>query len=397
MIKLFLKQTPFGISVIILSIAVFFLALVVPVLGRQTLIVRSGSMAPTIATGDLVAITSKPSYQKGDIITFRNPQNSNVLITHRIAKVNTNKGEVTYLTKGDANTAADNFIVPSQTVVGKADYSVKKLGKILAFSKTKNGFLTFAVLPAVFVIALESTNILKELKKSKKKKHQVNPMGVAHASASFQSLLKTWSYWSKSTSWNLGKHININNRGISVRAFLPITAALVILGSTYATYMDGAVSNSNVFSAAEIFPTPSVSPTPTPSESPSVEGLVINEFVANPTASSDEWIELYNSGSTTIDLTDWKLTDAASHVRDLTSLGNIAPGNFKVLETPEGFLNNSGSDTLYLKNSSDTIVDSHTYTGTIAEEKSIGRDADGTGNFKTCGTSTKGTTNNGSC
>ena len=326
MFKQFVKQSPIGISAIAICTALFFLALLLPVFGRQTLIVRSGSMEPTIKTGDLVIIAPSSSFQKGDIITFKNPQNPNILVTHRITSINKKEGITTYQTKGDANKALDNFTVSPQNVIGKADYSIMQVGKLLAFSKTKNGFLTFAAIPATFVIFLEISNIFKEIKKSKKRsakviyrqtlktlyQHYGKPMGVSHSSASYQSLVNTWAHWSKNTSWNIGRHINVNNKGISLRTFLPILAVLFVAGSTYAAYMDSGSSTGNVFSAAEVFPTP----TPAPNIA---NHLVINEVMFNPLASpacggenDAEWVEIYNPTGSSVNLDTWSVGDGNS-------------------------------------------------------------------------------------
>ena len=59
--KAFIKDTPFGLSILLFALAVGFIALIAPVGGNKSLIVRSGSMQPTIAVGDL--ITAKPQQQ----------------------------------------------------------------------------------------------------------------------------------------------------------------------------------------------------------------------------------------------------------------------------------------------------------------------------------------------
>lgn len=415
MFKQFVKQTPLGLSLTVLVCAGFFAALLIPIFGRQTLIVRSGSMEPAIDTGDLVLVVPNTSYSSGDIITFKSPNNPKILITHRITSINLRDGVTSYKTKGDANNKIDEFTVTQQNIVGKAEYRIKQIGKLLAFAKTKSGFLTFAAIPAGFVILLEISNIYKEVRKSKKRSAIViyrqtlktlyqnygKPMGVPHPSASFQSLVNVLSKWSKSASWSIGRHININSRGISLKILLPLIVVLLLIGNTYSSFQDSGHSTANVFSAASVFPTPLISPTPTPTPTPTPNtgGLVINEFVANPgVLFSTEWVEIYNSGATTINLTNWKLTDAAAHVHSLTSLGNIPAGGFGVLDIAEGFLNNTGGDTLFLKDPSDTTIDSYTYSTSIADDKSIGRNVDGTGSFiNTCTTPTKGSTNNGIC
>jgi hypothetical protein len=91
--------------------------------------------------------------------------------------------------------------------------------------------------------------------------------------------------------------------------------------------------------------------------------IVINEFVADPEEDRDEWIELYNNTSSTIDLIGWTIEDntgptygESDKFYSLEGL-IIEPGGFLVLEKGEDFkftLNNSG-DIIVLNYGSSTI------------------------------------------
>jgi signal peptidase len=89
------------------------------VFGHPTLVVVSGSMAPAIHTGDLVIDNRVSSAEAaklntGQIISFRAAPGAKT-ITHRIAQVVSVGGQMRYVTKGDANAAADNArVLPSQ-------------------------------------------------------------------------------------------------------------------------------------------------------------------------------------------------------------------------------------------------------------------------------------------
>jgi len=155
--------------------------------------------------------------------------------------------------------------------------------------------------------------------------------------------------------------------------------------------------------------TPTLTPTPTLSESPTstltptptqiiTPSLVINEFLPDPnTIFTNEWVEIYNAGELPINLSGWKLVDAANHEQSLTELGTLNPGYFSVYEySGDNWLNNSGTETLYLKDSSANIIDEHIYNGS-SSDRSIGRENNGSNTWKNCTTPTKGTSNNGSC
>jgi signal peptidase len=93
------------------------------VFGHPVLTVMSGSMSPTIRTGDLVYDgTLSPGaadhLRPGEIITFRETPGSYQTITHRIHAVLRIDGSVAYQTKGDDNLAPDRVLVAPGQVVG---------------------------------------------------------------------------------------------------------------------------------------------------------------------------------------------------------------------------------------------------------------------------------------
>ena len=107
--------------------------------------------------------------------------------------------------------------------------------------------------------------------------------------------------------------------------------------------------------------------------------IVINEFSSN---SADEWVELYNTSSGPIDLTGWQLSDASNPPETLS--GTIPANGFFVFDKPGGgWLNNSGGDTITLKDVASSVQDSITYgqsgspVGTPDADKSAGRTPDG--------------------
>jgi signal peptidase len=92
------------------------------VFGHPVLTVLSGSMAPTLRTGDLAYDDRlKPEQatrlKAGEIITFRTTPGGEQTFTHRIHGVLTFHGAVAYQTKGDANSTTDATpVLPSQVV-----------------------------------------------------------------------------------------------------------------------------------------------------------------------------------------------------------------------------------------------------------------------------------------
>ena len=113
-----------------------------------------------------------------------------------------------------------------------------------------------------------------------------------------------------------------------------------------------------------------VPPTNTPTATPYPTDILINEFLANPkTLYSNEWIELYNAGSSAADLAGWKLDDieGGSAPYTLPSGTTVAPGAFLVIELPSAMLNNDG-DSVRLLWPDGSLADAISYAGSVADQ-----------------------------
>jgi len=98
--------------------------------------------------------------------------------------------------------------------------------------------------------------------------------------------------------------------------------------------------------------TPSISPSPSASPSPASESnayqysqnIFINEFLPYPTKDELEWVELFNEGSQTINLTGWGLSDSATSHQpfQIANDTKIEPGAYLVVSLSKSFLNNDG-------------------------------------------------------
>ncbi|MBI5449548.1 lamin tail domain-containing protein [Candidatus Gottesmanbacteria bacterium] len=127
--------------------------------------------------------------------------------------------------------------------------------------------------------------------------------------------------------------------------------------------------------------------------------VVINEILSNPSGSSSEdteFIELYNNGGTSVDISDWKLDDidsGGSSPYTIISGTNIAAGEFLVFEKSQtNVALNNADDSARLLDSSNVLIDSYSYSSTI-EDISFGRTTDGGGSWVVCQSLTKGSSN----
>ena len=120
--------------------------------GYQIKTVLSGSMEPDIETGSIIFINvdaDKKQFEAGDVITFITEEN--VLVTHRIIDVK-NRGEQ-FITKGDANDAADLEPVRMENVIGKyTGVMIPYVGYVMNFATSKEGVALLLIVPGVFFI-----------------------------------------------------------------------------------------------------------------------------------------------------------------------------------------------------------------------------------------------------
>ncbi|MBP7875570.1 signal peptidase I [Candidatus Woesebacteria bacterium] len=112
----------------------------------KTFVVQSGSMEPTIMTGDMVFIRPAKSYGKDDVVTYNSPEKH--VVTHRIIDTKkTPEGQIEFQTKGDNNHAQDPYTIAGSAILGKWWFTVPKLGYIQVYARSKMGMIViFSVL-----------------------------------------------------------------------------------------------------------------------------------------------------------------------------------------------------------------------------------------------------------
>jgi signal peptidase I len=127
------------------------------VLGLTPLTVVSGSMSPSIETGDMVIIMKgNKNIKPGDIITYRL---GDVLVTHRVKNIsNINAAEV-FVTQGDANSIVDFKTVERRNILGKYVFKIPMGGYIKASLRGLPGILIIVglILISIMVEVLNLT------------------------------------------------------------------------------------------------------------------------------------------------------------------------------------------------------------------------------------------------
>ena len=119
--------------------------------GYKPFIVLSGSMEPSIMTGDMVFVkeTDPDSLKVGDVIAYKS---GSAVVTHRIVEVKSENGETRYVTQGDANNAADQGMVKPADVEGIYQRRIAGAGNLAMFMQTTTGMILFVVCPLVLFV-----------------------------------------------------------------------------------------------------------------------------------------------------------------------------------------------------------------------------------------------------
>lgn len=134
----------------------------VNVFGRSLLTVVTGSMEPSLHTGDYIYVKKVPAdeLEVGDIITFRSEESdvSGKLVTHRIIEI-TPEGD--FVTKGDANTIADSKRIRQDQIIGKYTGKAKFFKWINSFADRRKLLLILVIIPMTLIALYEVRTISK--------------------------------------------------------------------------------------------------------------------------------------------------------------------------------------------------------------------------------------------
>ncbi len=127
---------------------------------EQVLSVQTGSMVPTFRPGDAVLMrrVGPANLQPGDIISYRNPHNASMIITHRLINKDNQSGRLT--TEGD-NSSTPDADFPAQQVIGRVAAVIPKLGRTLDYLHTPIGLAAAVYLPAALVVGAEARRVIK--------------------------------------------------------------------------------------------------------------------------------------------------------------------------------------------------------------------------------------------
>lgn len=114
------------ITILLLLFIMFFTMIISCRFRFGLMVVGSSSMYNTIEKGDAVIYDSKYSpLNVGEIILFKK---NDIIIIHRVVKIENTNDEVRIFTKGDNNLQVDSGYTTIENVKGKVKFKIKKIG-----------------------------------------------------------------------------------------------------------------------------------------------------------------------------------------------------------------------------------------------------------------------------
>jgi signal peptidase len=134
------------------------LALALPFLfDARPLVVLSGSMEPALDTGDVVVVQriAPLDARRGDIVTFRDPEQPGRLVTHRVRSLRVHDGRVRFVTRGDANNTSERWQVEAGGQISRVLYRVPDLGHVLVLLRSTGLFALLFGLALAALLVLE--------------------------------------------------------------------------------------------------------------------------------------------------------------------------------------------------------------------------------------------------
>ena len=139
--------------------------------GQASYVLVNGiSMEPNYHTGDLVIVHKVPTYQVGDVVTYRDAFLGEYII-HRIIAIEQDN----FVFKGDNNSWIDVYRPTQEEIVGKQWIYIPKLGKVFKWMRSP---LSLALIIGLLGGILMVSMVLSPKNKRKKAFTNLSPNGI---------------------------------------------------------------------------------------------------------------------------------------------------------------------------------------------------------------------------
>jgi signal peptidase len=125
-----------------------------PLAGAGLYAVRSESMSPALAAGDLVVAerVDAGAIASGDVVTLA--LSSGVTVTHRVVSVTPSDDGPVFVTRGDANATSDPVAARADQLRGRVTWHVPLLGFLLAMLAMPSGIAALFSIGATLLTAV---------------------------------------------------------------------------------------------------------------------------------------------------------------------------------------------------------------------------------------------------
>ncbi|WP_420880420.1 signal peptidase I [Rhodococcus sp. (in: high G+C Gram-positive bacteria)] len=164
-------RTVLGWTVLLAMFALLTATVLVPaVAGAERFTVLTGSMRPTYPPGTLVVVrpTEVDGLAIGTPITYQLESGRPDVVTHRIISVRHNaKGDISFLTQGDANDKPDPKPVRTEQIRGQVWYSIPYLGYVNNWLSGQKRAVTVAAV-IVVLIGYALFNLVRDIQVRRK-------------------------------------------------------------------------------------------------------------------------------------------------------------------------------------------------------------------------------------
>jgi signal peptidase len=145
-----------GVSILV------FAALLLALLGFRPMVVRSGSMVPTLGIGDVVVANwvHADQIRPGEIISFPANILRPEIVTHRVQKVVIDGDVMHVQTKGDHNTEPEQWTTTRDALVGHVEWRIPKIGRLLVvLGESTTRWFLLGVTAALATVAIAAGSI----------------------------------------------------------------------------------------------------------------------------------------------------------------------------------------------------------------------------------------------
>ena len=151
-----------GLLLLLVIVIPFVIYAVPGVIGAEgSYVVLSGSMEPSISTGDVIVVdeVDPTAVEEGDVITYLRTD-AETPTTHRVVGITEQGDETAFITQGDANDEPDASPVLASQVMGQVTFTIPYIGYVIEFVNTPMGFIALVIVPFVLLLLTELRSIL---------------------------------------------------------------------------------------------------------------------------------------------------------------------------------------------------------------------------------------------